>query len=115
MRSISTGIYADFWAGANASYTRFRCRTGQTLVATVAADKRLIHGDSTVVAGSGGWSQTFTVPFRHTATLRIPLHADGSRCVTRFQIAPVAQPAAVEPGSTDTRVLGLRFLDLRVR
>ena len=48
-------------------------------------------------------------------TLRIPLHAEGSRCVVRFRISPVAQPAVVQPGSTDTRVLGLRFLDLRVR
>jgi hypothetical protein len=55
------------------------------------------------------------VPYGHTSTLRIPLHADGSRCVTRFQFAPLAQPAAVEPGATDTRILGLRFLDLRVR
>jgi Dolichyl-phosphate-mannose-protein mannosyltransferase len=113
--SVSSGIYPDNnWAGSQASYTRFRCHTGETLLATVGADVHLIKGDSTVVATSGGRSTTFTVPHGRTKTLRIPLYADGSRCVTRFRISPVAQPAAVEPGSTDTRVLGLRFSDLRV-
>jgi hypothetical protein len=113
--SVSSGIYADNWAGAQASYTRFRCHTGETLLATVAADVHLIKTDTTVVATTGGVSKTFTVPFKHTRTLRIPLQADGSRCVTQFRIAPVAQPAAVQPNSTDTRILGIRFLDLRVR
>ena len=68
-----------------------------------------------MVATAGGSAKTFTVPYNRTATLRIPLHADGSRCVVRFRISPLAQPAGVQPGSTDTRTLGLRFLDLRVR
>jgi hypothetical protein len=109
----STGVYGDNWAGARATYTRFRCHTGETLLATVAADRHLIRSDSTVVATSGGRSKTFTVPYGRTATLRIPLHAEGSRCVTRFRVSPVAQPAAVEAASTDTRVLGIRFLELR--
>jgi hypothetical protein len=109
----STGIYGDNWAGPRATYTRFRCHTGETLLATVGADRHLIKSDSTVIATSGSRSKTFTVPYGHTATLRIPLHAEGSRCVTRFRISPVAQPAAVEATSTDTRVLGIRFLELR--
>jgi len=113
--SVSDGIYADNWVGAKASYTRFRCRTGQTLIATVGGDPKLIRTDTTVVASAGGASSTFVVPYKHTATLRIPLHASGTRCVTRFEISPVAQPAAVEPNSTDTRILGLRFIDVRVR
>jgi hypothetical protein len=112
---VSTGIYPDFWAGSRATYTRFRCRDGQTLLARVAGDPRLIKSDSTVVAAAGASAKTFTIPYNHTATLRIPLHAEGARCVVRFRIAPVAQPAGVQPGSTDTRILGLRFLDLRVR
>ena len=113
--SVTTGIYPDYWAGASASYTRFECRTGQTLLATVGADAHLIRTDSTVVASTGGRKITFTVPWNTTRTLRIPLHAEGTRCIVRFQIAPVAVPAAVEPGSTDTRILGMRFLDFTVR
>jgi hypothetical protein len=48
-------------------------------------------------------------------TLTIPLHAEGSRCVVHFHVSPVAVPAEVQPGSTDTRVLGLRFLALTVK
>jgi hypothetical protein len=113
--SVGSGFYADFWVGARATYTRFRCRSAQTLLARVAGDPHLIHGDSTVVASIGETSKRFSVPYGRTATLRIPLQAVGARCVVRFRIAPVAQPAAVLPASTDTRVLGLRFLDLRVR
>jgi hypothetical protein len=32
-----------------------------------------------------------------------------------FRISPVAVPAQVQPGSTDTRVLGLHFFDFTVR
>jgi hypothetical protein len=113
--SLTTGIYPDHWAGASASYTRFNCRTGQTLVATVAADARLVRTDSTVIATVDGRSKTFAVPYNATKTLRIPLRATNARCIVRFRIAPVAQPAAVEPGSTDTRVLGMRFLDFTVK
>ena len=48
-------------------------------------------------------------------TLIIPLHAEGSRCVVHFRVSPVAVPAEVQPGSTDTRVLGLHFFAFTVR
>jgi hypothetical protein len=113
--SVTTGIYPDTWAEAGATYTRFKCRTGQTLLALVGADAQLIRTDSTVIAATGGHSQQFTVPYDKTATLHIPLRATAGRCVVHFRIAPVAQPATVEPGSTDTRILGMRFLDFTVR
>jgi hypothetical protein len=75
----------------------------------------VIPRSSTVTATSGGVVRRVTVPAGGTAVLRIPLHATGARCVVRFRATPVAVPAAVEPGSTDTRVLGIRFLAARVR
>jgi hypothetical protein len=113
--STTTGIYGDSWSGPTATYTRFDCRTGQMLAVTVGGESRLIPRSSTVTATSGGVVRRVTVPAGGTAVLRIPLHATGARCVVRFRATPVAVPAAVEPGSTDTRVLGIRFLAARVR
>jgi hypothetical protein len=115
VRSVMTGLYGDLWSGPRATYTRYRCRAGTALLATVQGDPKLINVDSTVTATSGGTTRSFTVPFGQTRTIRVPLTPTGSRCVVRFAVAPVAQPAVVEPPSTDTRVLGLRFLDFAVR
>jgi hypothetical protein len=113
--SVDTGIYGDSWSGPSATYTRFGCRTGQTLAVTLGGERRLIPRSSTVTATAGGITRSVTVPAGGTAVLRVPLHATASRCVVRFRTTPVAVPAAVEPGSTDTRVLGIRFLAARVR
>jgi hypothetical protein len=113
--STSTGIYADHWSGARATYTRYRCRPGSTLFATVQGDQHLIRVNSRLTATSGAKQQSFVIPYGHSRTVRIPLVPTGSRCDVHFAITPVAQPATVEPPSTDTRVLGLRFLDFSVR
>ncbi|HUZ82097.1 MAG TPA: hypothetical protein VMU73_07610, partial [Gaiellaceae bacterium] len=115
IKSTTTGIYGDSWSGARASYTRYRCRSGETLLATVAGDAKLIRAVSTLTVTSGRRRLSFSIPYRRVRTVRIPLAPDRSRCVVRFAVAPVAQPAAVEPPSTDTRVLGLRFLAFAVR
>ena len=57
-----------------------------------------------------------TLGYREAVALTpSPLHPEGARCIVHFGISPVAVPASVEPGSTDTRVLGLHFVDLTVR
>ncbi|HLK45497.1 MAG TPA: glycosyltransferase family 39 protein [Acidimicrobiales bacterium] len=111
IKSVTAGLYADGWSGPVMTYTRYRCRTGETLSVTVGGDPKLIPSASTVRVGSS----RFVVRPRLQRTLSIPLRAVGSRCVVRFRISPVAVPAAVEAGSTDTRVLGLRFSGLAVR
>jgi hypothetical protein len=111
VKSATRGFYPDLWSGPTATYTRFRCHTGQTLYATVAGDTRLIQSASTVTVDGTHLRVLPSIK----RTLIIPLHADGSRCVVHFQISPVAVPATLQPGSTDTRVLGLRFLDFTVR
>jgi Dolichyl-phosphate-mannose-protein mannosyltransferase len=114
--SVTTGIYDDHWSGAQATYTRYRCRSGQTLRATVSGDPNLIRVDSTLrVTTAGGRHFTYSIPKGRTRTVRIPLVPHGSRCLVRFAVAPVAQPAVVAPPSTDTRVLGLRFLSFAVK
>jgi len=109
--SQTTGIYADSWSARTATYTRYRCHTGETLFATVQDDPKL-RRPVTVVTANG-----IAHPVLHgqTKAIGIPLRAVGSRCVVHFDVAPVAQPSSVEPGSTDTRLLGIRFLSFAVR
>ena len=109
--SQTTGIYADSWSAPTATYTRFKCRAGQTLLATVQDDPKL-RRPVTVVTANG---VAHSVLHGATRTFRIPLHPVGSRCVVHFDVAPVAQPSSVEPGSTDTRLVGIRFLGFAVR
>jgi hypothetical protein len=111
VKSVTRGIYPDQWSGATATYTRFRCRPGRTLLVRVAGDTRLIATASTVTVEG----RSYRVLPGIERTLTVPLHPVGSRCVVRFRVAPVAVPARVQPGSTDTRALGLRFLDFTVR
>lgn len=110
VKSATRGLYPDLWSGPTATYTRFRCHTGQTLYATVAGDPKLVRGASTVTANG----TRFRVPRSTHRTLAVPLHAKGSRCVVHFSVSPLAVPAAVEQGSTDTRVLGIHFLAFTV-
>jgi hypothetical protein len=111
VKSATRGLYPDNWSGPTATYTRFRCHTGQTLYATVGGDTKLIRGQSFVEVEG----MRLRVLPAIKRTLIIPLHAKGSRCVVNFRISPVAVPAQVQPGSTDTRVLGLHFFDFTVR
>jgi hypothetical protein len=111
VKSATRGLYPDNWSGPTATYTRFRCHTGQTLYATVGGDTKLIRGQSFVEVEG----MRLRVLPAIKRTLIIPLHAEGSRCVVNFRISPVAVPAQVQPGSTDTRVLGLHFFDFTVR
>ena len=111
VKSATRGLYPDNWSGPAVTYTRFRCHTGQTLYATVGGDAKLIRGPSTVSVEG----MHLRVPPSLKRTLAVPLHAEGSRCVVRFRVSPVAVPAEVQPGSTDTRVLGLHFFDFTVK
>jgi hypothetical protein len=111
VRSETTGLYGDLWSGPSATYTRFGCRTGKVLLFTVGDDSKLRRRLTTVLANG----RRFVVPHGAIETFAVPLHAVGSRCDVHFTIEPVAQPSSVEVGSTDTRVLGLRFIQFAVR
>jgi hypothetical protein len=111
VKSETAGLYGDLWSGPRATYTRFGCRTGQVLLATVQDDPKLRRAKTVVTTGR----LPFVVPHGATRTLRIPLHPSAGRCVVRFAMSPAVQPSSVEAGATDTRLLGLRFLDFTVR
>ena len=51
------------------------------------------------------------IPPAAERTLTVPLSpGPGARCSVRFRVAETRVPARVEPGSTDPRHLGARFL-----
>ncbi len=111
VRSETTGLYGDLWSGPTATYTRFGCRSGQVLLVTVGDDAKLQRRLTTLLANG----RRYIVPHGAIETFAVPLHAVGSRCNVHFAVGPVAQPSSVEAGSTDTRVLGLRFIKFAVR
>ena len=98
------------------SPTRASLCTGHARsLATVQGDPKLFRADSTRHCDERRpCRRTFTIPYGRQRTVRVPLVPTGSRCVVRFAVAPVAQPAVVEPPSTDTRALGPRFLNFTV-
>ena len=79
------------------------------------SDPHLFHRPQTVVARSAGRIVRMSVdPRAKPATLKIPLERDpGGVCRVRFTITPTAVPARIQPGSKDTRVLGVHFLAFR--
>jgi hypothetical protein len=100
-----TGVYADHWSGRRVTYTRLRC-TGGKLTVAVASDARLFSRAQTV--SSSGRHVTFSRS--GSGELTVPLRPRTGVCRAVFTVAPTAIPALVEPGSTDTRTLGARFL-----
>jgi hypothetical protein len=100
-----SGVYADAWSGHRVTYTRLRCKGGK-VTAAAASDARLFSRAQTI--SSSGRSVTFAPS--ESADFTVPLHPRDGVCRAVFTVTPTAVPARVRPGSTDTRVLGARFL-----
>ena len=110
LTSVS-GLYPnDTWSGAGVTWKRLRCMGGGLLVG--------LHSDPTLFAGQltrvtafvhGKPAASIAVAPEGTATLRVPLEAEGGRCVVRFTVSPTRVPAEVIPGNTDDRELGAHF------
>jgi glycosyltransferase involved in cell wall biosynthesis len=96
----------DLWSGPTATYTRFHC-SGGTLRVSLASDTRLFLRPQTVTAA--GRSITFEPSQKPTFAVPLRPGAEG-RCRVVFHVSPTAVPALVEPGSSDTRRLGVYFL-----
>ncbi len=113
---ITTGIdYPDLWAGHTAMYRRFACRGG-TLAVQLGSDAHLFKDVQLVEAYVRGRLVTSQLvgPYREE-TLRVPLtRGPHGSCTVNFRIPRTRVPARVEPSSTDTRPLGIRFLDFAV-
>src|SRR6185503_18298481 len=106
-----SGLYPnDTWSGARVRWKRLRCMGGRLLVG-LHSDPTLFAGRLTRVTASvrGKPVASIAVAPEGTATLRVPLEAEGGRCVVRFTVSPTRVPAEVIPGNTDDRELGAHF------
>jgi hypothetical protein len=99
----------EAWSGAQVSWIRTSCGGG-TLSVKVSSDQKLFPHAQTLTVGGTTPAQTFTIPpgttDRPFAFLLTP--ANGV-CRVDLSVSPTAVPARVEPGSNDTRRLGLHF------
>jgi glycosyltransferase involved in cell wall biosynthesis len=104
------GTFPDGWSGRTVTYTRLRCRGG-SVTAVAASDDKLFSGAQTVSAA--GRSVTFAPS--DVAHLTIPLTPANGVCRVTFTVTPTAIPALVQPGSSDSRRLGARFIEFAYR
>jgi hypothetical protein len=104
------GLYADSWIGRQLRYTRFRCGRRAWLGFALANDPTLRQGPVTAVARQYGHGVArIVVPPGTERFLRVPAEGRGGSCRVTIDISPTAVPVNVIPGSTDTRVLGLKL------
>jgi hypothetical protein len=108
---VTDGIYGDAWSGKAATYRRFDCAGGR-LGVELGSDPQLFDRPQLVEARERGRvvGRARVAP-TGTTLLRVPLlpSADGS-CTVSFTVPRTRVPARVQPGATDTRALGARFV-----
>jgi hypothetical protein len=108
---VTDGIYGDAWSGKVAAYRRFDC-TGGRLGVELGSDPQLFDRPQVVEARERGQVVgRARVATTGTTLLRVPLlpSADGS-CTVSFTVSRTRVPARVQPGATDSRALGARFV-----
>jgi Dolichyl-phosphate-mannose-protein mannosyltransferase len=110
------GIYPDTWSGKLVTYQRVEC-AGGTLAVQLEGDRNLFLTPRTVVASERGVVVgRATVPVTGTTWLKVPLWASKDHtCAVGFTVSDTTVPAKVQPGSVDTRALGVHFLQLSYR
>jgi hypothetical protein len=108
-----TGLYPnDTWSGRRVTYTHRHCTSGYVSV-VLQSDASLYASDQVVTARRGNKivGQIRIAPAAAPERLVVPLQAQaGGRCTATFTVAKLQQPSLVEPGSADTRRLGVHFL-----
>jgi hypothetical protein len=111
----TSGIDPDSWAGSTASYRAFDCRGG-SLAVELGSDPELYKTAQRVEAYNGRvLVATASVPPTQTVTMRVPLTVGPhDSCTVSFHVPRTRVPARVEPGNTDTRRLGVRFVGFTV-
>lgn len=110
--SNTTGLYGDLWSHRRVSYLRRRCSGGFVSV-VLQSDSKLFSSVNTVTAYEDGKRVAATAVSPTTPAKRflVPLQGGpNAQCIVQFQVHTLHVPAQVEPGSTDTRALGMRFL-----
>jgi len=108
-----TGLYpGDVWSTKHVTYLRRECTKGYVSV-VLQSDPSLYSSDQTVTATSGGKAvgQIRIAPEDQPRRFLVPLTPGaGNTCTVSFTAAKLLVPAKIEPGSTDKRPLGARFL-----
>ena len=108
-----TGLFpTDTWSGKTVTYTRREC-TGGYVSAVLQSDPQLFTSDQIVTATAGGKQvgQIRVSPSTNPVRFLVPLtRGAGGMCTVTFTMAKLREPAVVEPGSDDTRRLGIHFL-----
>lgn len=108
-----TGLYpGDVWSRKQVTYTHRRCDRGYVSV-VLQEDQSLYTSDQTVTATAGGKrvGQIRVPPDGQPHRFLVPLAPrPGRLCTASFTVSKLRVPAQVEPGSTDTRPLGIRYL-----
>jgi hypothetical protein len=104
------GAYPDGWSRPRVTYTRLRCKGG-SVTAVVASDEKLFSHAQTVQAAG----RRVTFQPGDVGRLTVPLTPRDGVCRVAFTVSPTAVPALAEPGSSDTRRLGARFVEFRYR
>ena len=106
-----TGLYADTWSGQSVTYRRLRCTGGQ-LTVRLGTDEHLFATPQLVTATvDGKFVGSVTVQPAEQRIFGVALEPDAAgACSVTFTMKHLRIPARVQPGSTDTRRLGARFL-----
>lgn len=108
-----TGLYpGDVWSRKHVTYLHRRCSAGYVSV-VLQEDQSLYTSDQTVTATLGGRvvGQIRVPPDGEPHRFLVPLEpVAGDLCTVSFTMSTLRVPARVEPGSTDRRPLGIRFL-----
>jgi len=107
-----TGLYPDAWAGKRVTYLHRRCGGGYVSV-VLQEDHSLFTAPQLVTATAGGKvvGRIRVPPDGEQHRFLVPLaRVPGGLCTATFTSARLRVPARVEPGSSDTRALGIRFL-----
>ncbi len=106
---VTKGVYEDGWAGRTFSLRGFECR--RPVAVRFASDPSLYSKPQVVRAyARGRLVGTVRVPPEEERTLRLPA---GSGCDVTFRVERTKVPAKAQPGSTDTRRLGIRVVAVR--
>ena len=109
-----TGIFpttpgVEAWSGGHVSWTRTSC-TGGTLAVKVSSDQKLFPKPQALTVAGTTTGETLTiVPGTTDRSFTFRLTPVNRVCRVTFAVSPTAVPAKIEPGSSDTRRLGLHF------
>ncbi|MGH2935670.1 MAG: glycosyltransferase, partial [Gaiellaceae bacterium] len=109
-----TGVYpttpgVEAWSAGHAQWLRSNC-SGGTLAVKVSSDQKLFPSPQTLTVTGTTTGGTYSIaPGTSDRAFTFVLRPVNGVCRVAFAVSPTAVPAKIEPGSSDTRTLGLHF------